>query len=425
MQVKTITGLRWNDFHFTTVVPLQWLLDNVISGLVLESAQRDLDEGLSVDPRAAELAPLRAQMQRPFEDVVHEKRVVRGEVVYVRTLRKTAKYRNTLGGLTDYLLNQFALTPEEAFGVLPGFVAVWPEPMTPRPLAKPVEIPGVVSKWEMYDYGNLGRGALADGACRHLAAYNSAASPKVPAAHKDKLLHQLVTVEVFHGIDADRAARMFIDLNFEGTPVPGITKANLDPRNKWVATARRVFDELGIGLATTGRQVTESHRQMKQYLLLTHAEQMVKAVVLGPYKALAGRRDESWDGVDFDRLYTACVEWFGEMFRYFGGGDVLADQSRVIRSIPVRVALASLGSAHYAGQPDGRKNASRTLEEIDWQVSPRWNGIGGKVTEDKKGVYRMSAGSGKETITRAVQAITKPETKAGRAVRGLPEEESS
>lgn len=167
--------------------------------------------------------------------------------------------------------------------------------------------------------------------------------------------------------------------------------------------------------------MTESHRQMGQYLLLTHAEQMVKAVILGPYKPLTSKREESWEGVDFDRLRRACVEWFGEIFASFGGPEVLADQSRVIRSIPVRVALASLGHAHYTGDAQERERASATLKEIDWLVSPTWNGIGGKVTLDKDGVARMSAGSGKENITRAVQAITKPDTKAGRAVRGRTE----
>ena len=64
-------------------------------------------------------------------------------------------------------------------------------------------------------------------------------------------------------------------------------------------------------------------------------------------------------------------------------------------------------------------DARDTLKKIDWIVSEAWNGIGGKVTMTETGVAKMSAGSGKESITKAVQAITKPDTKAGRAVRGL------
>jgi hypothetical protein len=213
---------------------------------------------------------------------------------------------------------------------------------------------------------------------------------------------------------------MFVDLNFEGTPGDTITKANIDPRNKWIAVTKRIFEDLGINLATSGRQLTMSHQEMGQWLLLTHAEQMVKAIALGPYKALIkSKKADSWEGVDFERLHKAGVEWLGDVFRHFGGPEVLGDQSRVIRTIAVRVALASLGSAFYHRNLAGMGDARTTLTQINWVVSEAWNGIGGKVTINDAGVAKMSAGSGKESITKAVQAVTKPETKAGRAVRGL------
>lgn len=333
----------------------------------------------------------------------------------------TAKMKNTLGDLRDYLVQQFAVSPEEAFGVLPGFVAVWPEPMVATPI--PADLPGMESPWTSFNFGGSGRGALADGECRHLAAMNIDSDQRVPAALKDKLMNKLVTVEVYHGITDEQAARMFVDLNFEGTPVDRITKANIDPRNRWIAVTKRIFDDLGIGLATSGRQLTASHQELGQWILLTHAEQMAKAIVLGPYKALAkSKQAESWDGVNFDQLHKAGVEWFGEIFSHFGGPEVLADQSRVIRTIAVRVALASLGSAFYFDKPDAMNDARDTLKKVNWVVSEAWNGIGGKVTVTESGVAKMSAGSGKESITKAVQAVTKPDTKAGRDVRGLKPE---
>lgn len=413
---KTITGIRWNEFHFTTVVPFQWVLENHISGLVLEDALRDLEEGNSVDARAATLAPLRQKMQRPFRRMEMERRSVGGESVQVPKLVPTPKMRNTQGALRDYLLQQFAVSPEEAFGVLPGFVAVWPEPMEDRGVS--IEIPGLQSQFATFDYGHLGRGALADGECRHLAGHNINADPAIPAALKDKLLNQPVTVEVFHGITEKQAAQMFVDLNFEGTAVDTITKANIDPRNRWIAATKGIFDELDIGYATTGRQLTASHQSMGQWILLTHAEQMVKAMILGPHKALVkSKRPESWEGVDFDRLHKAGVEWFGEIFDYFGGPGILGDKSRVIRTIAVRVALASLGSAFYRGDEVGKAEARSTLKDVNWVVSEAWNGIGGKVVLSESGAS-MAAGSGKESITKAVQAVTKPDTKAGQAVRG-------
>jgi hypothetical protein len=169
------------------------------------------------------------------------------------------------------------------------------------------------------------------------------------------------------------------------------------------------------------RILLEELDYLLEWLLLTHAEQMVKAIVLGSNKALsAAKKDQGWDGVDFEKLRKAGVSWFRQIFDFFGGPEVLADQSRVIRSIPVRVALASLGDAYYKNQIESQFRATATLKEINWLVSDRWNGIGGKVTINDDGVARMSAASGKESITKAVQAVTKPETKAGMAVRGLP-----
>ncbi|MGK3203807.1 hypothetical protein [Amycolatopsis sp. MEPSY49] len=413
---KTITGIRRNEFHFTTVVPLNWVIEHHVSGLVLEQAIRDIAEGNSVDPRAKKLARMRQRMQRPFQKKALERRSVAGESKQVEKLVPTAKMRNSLGPLRAYLLEQFAVSPEEAFGVLPGFVSVWPERM--KELEDPVTVDGLPSPWFSYDYGQLGRGALADGECRHLACLNINADQSVPAALKDKLLNQLVTVEIYHGVTEDQAAQMFVDLNYEGTPVDTITKANIDPRNKWITATKKIFDELGIKYATSGRQLTATHQNLGEWILLTHAEQMVKAIVLGPNKALIkSKRAESWDGVDFDRLHEAGVAWFGEIFKHFGGHEVLADRSRVVRTIAVRVALASLGSAFYRNDLPAMEAARATLTEVDWLVSEAWQGIGGKVTV-KDQVATMSAGSGKESITRAVQAVTKPETKAGRAVRG-------
>ncbi|MEV6298196.1 hypothetical protein AB0M02_02195 [Actinoplanes sp. NPDC051861] len=414
---QTITGFQRDERHFTTVVPFRWILDNIVPGLALEEAEREIDEGNPVDPRARQLAPFRRKMQRPFLKPVTERRSIAGRSVPVVTLAPTQKMKNSVGPLRKYLLEQFAPDSAAGFGVLPGFVAVWPEPMATTSVA--VNVSGFESPWVQYDFSSIGRGALADGECRHLALERIAADPKVPAALKDKLLRKHVTVEVYHGVSVEQAAGMFVDLNFEGTPVDRITKANIDTRNKWINATKEIFGDLGISLATDGRQLTIAHQQMGQWLLLTHAEQMVKAITNGPYKALSNSKAaESWEGVDFERLRQAGVAWFGEIFSYFGGPQVLADKSRVIRTIAVRVALASLGSAFYHEDAAGIDRARKALAEIDWIVSEAWNGIGGKVVVTD-GVAKMAAGSGKETITKAVQAVTKPETIAGKAVRRM------
>nr|WP_221380888.1 hypothetical protein [Actinoplanes polyasparticus] len=72
-------------------------------------------------------------------------------------------------------------------------------------------------------------------------------------ALKDKLLNKLVTIEIYHGITVEQAAQMFVDLNYEGTPMDKVTKANIDPRNKWVWAAKKIFEELAHLLRTPSR----------------------------------------------------------------------------------------------------------------------------------------------------------------------------
>lgn len=422
LEQRTITGLRITDQKFTTVVPFRWLLDNTISGLVLEQAERDMADGLTVDRRTAEMAKPRRAMQRPFQVESVERRSVKGETVERAVLKDTAKYKNSKGPLKEYLLKQFAVSPEEAFGSLPAFVVVWPnEELPARPLE--ADVPGLSSTWQSYDYGHIGRAVLADGECRGLSLELINADPSVPAGLKDKLLQQPVTLEVYHGITEEQAAQLFVDLNFEGVAVSNVTKANLDPRNKWISSAKRIFEQLDIELATSGRQITAGHRSMGQFLLITHAEQMVKAIALNASRAVQKSKKnegpDSWADVDFDKLESAAVKWFGEIFETFGGPEVLADQSRVVRSIPVRVALASLGSAHYRNDLEGIADASNVLKQVNWIVDDRWNGIAGKVTTNDEGVSKLSAAGGKELITASVSALSRPNSKAYHLVRGL------
>jgi len=418
----SITGLKITPNKFTTVVPFQWLLQNTIGGLVLEQATRDVAEGLSVDERTAAMAEPRAAMQRPFQTMRVQRRSVKGQIVEKPVLKDEPKYKNAKGDLKEYLLKQFAVSPEEAFGSLPAFVVVWPADVLPS-RAIEVEVPGVASTWETYDYGHIGRGVIADGESRALSLELINADPSVPAALKDKLLRQPITLEVYHGIKPEQAAQLFVDLNFEGVSVDLVTKANLDPRNKWIQATKAIFNELGIDLATSGRQITAGHRAMNQHLLITHAEQMVKSIALGPNRAIQKSKKnegpESWAEVDFKKLESAGVKWFGKIFDHFGGPEALGDQARVIRSIPLRVALASLGRSFYEKDLEGMADAGNVLNQVNWVVDDRWNGIAGKVTTNEAGESKMSAAGGKELITKSVAALTKPNSKAFHAVRGL------
>lgn len=325
--------------------------------------------------------------------------------------------------------------------MLPAFVAVLPERLTETALE--TDVAGLRDVWFSYDVGSVGRWALADGECWDYALRAINSDNSVDTAVKDKLLNKTVTVELYHGVTQKEASVLFVDLNCKAIGVSTQEEAAIDPRNEWIAAAKDIFGDLNIGLAMTGRQLTQSHVAQDQYILVTHAEQMVKAIVLGANQALVkSRKPETFKdlGVNGEKLRKAGVAWFREIFDFFGqfydsgnGAEVLTDQSRVIRTIAVRVALASLGGAFYRNDLEGMADARLTLEKVNWVVDQRWQGIGGKVTEAKDGTVRMAAGSGKEFITKAVSAIsprvrdTNPmkQSKVWRAVRGIKEEAGS
>lgn len=195
------------------------------------------------------------------------------------------------------------------------------------------------------------------------------------------------------------------------TPEPSTTEPT------WVQVTRAVFDELGISYAPTGRQIGPRHIQAGQWILLVHAVQMVKAITLGGYGAMAAPKspDIVPDAIDLDRLHKAAVAWIGEIVEHFGGAQAFVDRDLVLRAIAPRVALASLGLAFYSQDETGIAAARATLAEVNWRVSYAWQGIGGHIMEGRSGLSLVS-GSGKASIGRALKAM-RPDTEIGRAVR--------
>lgn len=437
---KTVVAIRHDAKHITFSYTVGELLAQTIPGMALEEAVRDIEAGKSVDSRTATLARIRKTMQRDFTLAKAVKKSVAGESVTALTYVPTAKRKNADGALKTYLQTQWALSPDESFAVLPAFVAVLPEPLAETALE--TDIPGLRNVWYNYDIGSIGRWALADGESRDYSLRAINADNAVDAAVKDKLFNKTVTVELYHGISEAEAATLFVDLNCRAVGVSTQEEAAIDPRNEWIAAAKDIFAALNIGLASTGRQLTQSHIAQDQLLIVTHAEQMVKAIALGANRALIkSRKSESFKelGVNGEKLRKAGIAWFGEIFDFFGnfyesgkGAEVLTDQSRVIRTIAVRVALASLGAAFYTNDLQGMTDARTTLQKINWVVDERWNGIGGKVTVSKDGTMRMAAGSGKESITKALSAINPrikdnnpdKQSRAWRSVRGIKDPET-
>jgi hypothetical protein len=164
---KTVIATRHDAKHITFTYTVAELLDRTIPGMALEQAARDIEEGKAVDERTATLAAIRGAMQRDFEQAKAVRKSVAGESVTAITYEATAKKRNADGSLKIYLQQQWALSPEEAFAVLPAFVAVLPETLTETPLE--TDVAGLKDVWFNYDIGSIGRWALADGECRDYA----------------------------------------------------------------------------------------------------------------------------------------------------------------------------------------------------------------------------------------------------------------
>lgn len=235
----------------------------------------------------------------------------------------------------------------------------------------------------------------------------------------DEPRRETVIIESINHVQLPRApgGTELLSIFFTTTSQGRIADAPVTPGPTWNTVTRAIFDDLGVQYAPTGRQLTGRHIEAGQWILLSHAVQMVKAIVHGPYQAIDPPKtpDLVPDSVDIPRLHKAAVSWFREIIEHLGAPHALADKALVLRTIAPRVALASLGSAFYSGDEEAIASARAALADIDWTVSFAWQGIGGQVVEGETGLSMVS-GSGKGSIGRAMQAL-KPDTDIGRAVR--------
>jgi hypothetical protein len=199
-----------------------------------------------------------------------------------------------------------------------------------------------------------------------------------------------------------------------------------------------------VPLLMTGRQVTSVSQAVHKHLIIGQAIQMVRAVGLGRFGLATSSSSHDQiikNGADFERLVEAAKSWFGYVLDHFGSGmlddgvrdaSVFSDPDRVLRAVPVKVALGVMGHAWFEVNRPLQEQHKETLENVDWRVSPNWQGIAGKVsekTETRKvdgktvpkvleGEYKLAASGAKELGGAAVRALTNPETVLGRRVRG-------
>jgi hypothetical protein len=439
-------GIRRNDNIFTTVVPISLLVDLTVPGMAFEPKEVAGDDYDHLDARVRELIQARGTIQREFfHRAMRNVRVVDPETGERRTERTptgwspTRKYKNAIGELQKYIQGPFLDTPPlEA--TLPSFTIYFPEELHGE------EVEGfnahMGGEFHLYTFDTAKKAMEADGESRLLAIRRAlSVTSKLSGTRQEKLRTTLVSVDVIHGVHPTAMGQMFADLNGKGVTLTRSETESLDIRDPWIKATKKIFAELKMPLETTGRQVTKVSQAEHKHLMIGQAVTMVRGLGLRFSKAVSAT---SYDQViksqaDYDRLVEAGTSWFATVLDHFeaetlpGGirdARVFTDPDRVLRAMPVKVALGVMGNAWFEVNMPLQAQHKKALGEIDWRVSPAWQGIAGKVSrvaDKQKGrgkserttaEYRLAASGAKEVGGAAVRALTVPSSAAGRAVRG-------
>lgn len=451
-------GIRLDENRISTVMPLQMLLEQTISGMAFEPKEKVGDDYDHLDARVKELLPARGSIQRAFfsramkntkvtDPATGEKRTVREATGW----SATAKYRNSTGELLKYIQGPFLDRPPLT-AALPAFVLYCPETLNGELLADFNAHMG--GEFFTFDIDPTRKFMIADGESRHLAVELSLApNSKLSGSRREKLKGTLITVEIIHGIPPQAMGQMFADLNGKGITLSKNEVLGLDVRDPWARAAKEIFHELKVPLMTSGRQITAVAMAENKHLLVGHAITMVRALGLGSYsKAVSSSAYEEAikDPKAYDKLVKAGVSWFGTILDHFEmptledgmrSAEIFTDPDRVLRAMPVKVALGIMGHDWFEVNLPKQFEHKAALGEINWRVGPRWQGVAGKVspaTVKKKidgktvkepipGEFTLAASGAKEIGSAAVRALTQPETIAGKKVRGkaTPAHESS
>jgi hypothetical protein len=227
------------------------------------------------------------------------------------------------------------------------------------------------------------------------------------------LLEKQVTMVIHHGIPVATAAKWFADINGKGIGVNANLIVARDFTDPYRDAAERVFARLGVPLERSARQVRATSAEVFTVL---QARLAVTALAKGPAAVAYGASRIPPNGTDFAQLEDGAVEWFKHVFNTLGIAS-FKDKARVLRSVPVLVAVGSLGRPYYDGADADRRAARRIIRDqaIDWTVGPHWSGICGKVNPNT-GVF--SVGSAKEYGNAAFNALTKVGSDPYRQIRG-------
>jgi hypothetical protein len=442
-------GIRLNDNKFTTVLPISMLIDLTIPGMAFEPREVAGDSFDHLDERVAELINARGSIQREFfHRAMRTVKVVDPETGEKRTERQptawspTRKYQNATGDLQRYIEGPFLDNPPlEA--TLPAFTIYWPEHLDGERLTEFNAHMG--GEFYLWTIDSAKKAMEADGESRLLAIRRALSSnSKLSGTRQEKLRATLVSVDVIHGVPTDAMGQMYADLNGKGVTMTRNETEGLNIRDPWARAAKDIFDQLRVPLVKTGRQVTAVDQAEHKHLIVGQAITMVRGLGLGSFsKAVssASLDDVIKDRKDYERLVKAGVAWFGTVLDHFDAetlpdgtrdASVFTDPDRVVRAVPVKVALGVMGHPWFEVVLPKQIEHKRALGEINWWVGPAWQGIAGKISPKFKknkvngktvrepipDEFTLAAAGAKELGSAAVRALTNPTSVAGRAVRG-------
>jgi len=442
-------GIRRHDNIFTTVVPISLLVSLTVPGMAFEPKEVGGESYDHLNDRVRDLLDARGTIQRAFfHRAMRNVRVVDPETGEKRTERRssawspTRKYRNATGELQKYIEGPFLDTPPlEA--TLPAFTIYFPEYLEGEELTDFNARMG--GEFHLYTIDTSKKAMEADGESRLLAIRRAlSTSSKLSGTRQEKLRGTLVSVDVIHGVPAPAMGQMFADLNGKGVPLTKNEAEGLNIRDLWTKATKEIFDQLDVPLETTGRQVTAVSQAEHKHLIIGQAVTMVRGLGLGSFsKAVSATsyEDVIKDPKDYDRLVAAGVAWFGIVLDHFGAkrtpddmcdARVFTDRDRVVRAVPVKVALGVMGYPWFEINLPKQAEHKQALGEIDWRVSRVWQGIAGKVSpkvvmrkvegktvrQEISGEFTLAAAGAKEVGAAAVRALTEPTSAPGRRVRG-------
>lgn len=450
MAIPTLLGgIRRNDNIFTTVLPISKLVELTIPGMAFEDKEVANERFDHLDERVRQLKDARGTIQRAFfHRSMRNVKVVDPQTGEKRTERQatgwspTRKYTNATGELLKYIKGPFLETPPlEA--TLPAFTIYFPERLRGEELEEFDAHMG--GEFHLYRLDAAKKAMEADGESRLLAIRLALASnSKLSGTRQEKLRATLVTVDVIHGVPPRAMGQMFADLNGKGVTLTKNETQGLDIRDPWIKATKEIFDRLRVPLEDTGRTATAVSQAAHKHLVVGQAITMVRALGLGSVsKAVSATSyaEVIKDEKDYDRLVEAGVAWFGTVLDHFGAvklsdgtvdADVFTDPDRVVRAMPIKVALGVMGHPWFEVNPRKQTEHKKALGEVDWRVSLSWQGIAGKISPkvvrrkvDGKtvsqridGEYKLAAAGAKEMGSAPVLALTQPTSAPGRRVRG-------